>query len=331
MKERILELAAIVAPSGSERGIQDVLLGMVADVADEVRIDALGNGIARHNGQGPHILLAAHADEAGAMVVHIEDNGFLRLVSVGALRPATLVGRHLAFANGVVGVVGAAHDVADQDLGFEHLYVDIGADSRTAAEARVHVGLSGVVLEPVVELADGRLAGRALDNRVGCAIALEVFRTAAGEGRNVTLAFTAQSAVGARGAKTLAYQLQPDLALVIDAVPAGDMPGAARLAIELGKGPAVKIMDQTAIVPIAVKDLLTDSAAAAGIPVQYEVWPEGMTDAGSLQRSVDGVAVGGVSYPARYVGGPSTVIDLADVNACVRLLQAAIRERASRV
>jgi putative aminopeptidase FrvX len=325
MKDLILKLAGYTAPSGSESSVQQALLEEVKDVADEVLVDTLGNGIARKNGKGPHIMLAAHADEAGVMVIHIEDDGFLRVIPVGNVNAWSLVGRHVEFTNGVRGIVGVESKVKVQDISFDDLYVDIGAESLDEAKQKVHIGLSGVAVESVVALDDHKLAGRALDNRVGCAIAIAAFRQAAAEGRNVSLVFTAQQTVGARGAKTAAYRLQPDLAIVIDAAPAGDMPNAPRMDLRLGRGPAVKIMDGTAIVPLKVKDLLIEAAKKAGVEVQYEVWPRGLSDAGAIQLSIDGIPVGGVSYPARYVGGASTMVDVRDAEAAVKVVLEAIR------
>ena len=330
MKELILELAKYVAPSGTEPGIQEALLNHVRAEADEVLVDALGNGIARKNGKGPHVLLAAHADEPGVMVIHIEENGFLRIISIGDLRANTLVGRHVRFTNGVTGVVGVEGKVKVQDVTFDDLYVDIGADSQAQAAARLYIGDAGVCWEPVVALDESRLAGRALDNRVGCAIAIEAFKRLAKDGYRISLAFTAQQVVGARGAKTVAFRLQPDLAIVVDAAPAGDMPKADRVELKIGYGPAVKIMDGTAVVPLDVKDLLIASAQTAGIDIQYEVWPRGQTDAGAIQLSVDGISVGGVSYPARYVGSPSTVIDTRDAERAVAWIIAAVQAKASK-
>ncbi|CAM3928447.1 M42 family peptidase [Alicyclobacillus pomorum] len=325
MKDLILKLAGYVAPSGSESAVQEALLELVKDVADEVYTDALGNGIAKKSGNGPHVALAAHADEAGVMVIHIEDEGFLRVISVGDVKAQALVGRHVKFTNGVTGVVGVESKVKLEDISFDNLYVDIGAENGDVAKSKVYIGLSGVALEPVVDIDEHKLAGRALDNRVGCAIAIEAFRQAAAAGHNVSLVFTSQQTVGARGAKTAAFQLQPDLAIVVDAVPAGDMPQATRMDLKLGAGPAVKIMDGTAIVPLKVKDHLIETAKKEGIDIQYEVWPRGLSDAGSIQLSVDGIPVGGVSYPARYVGNTSTMVDLRDAEAAVRLIVEAIR------
>jgi len=327
MKELVMKLAELAAPSGTESGIQTSLLDLVRGVADEVVVDKLGNGIARKNGKGPHVMLAAHADEVGVMVIHIEDDGFLRIISIGDIKAHTLIGRHVQFTNGTVGVVGVETKVKLQDVSFDHLYVDIAANTRDEARQKVRIGSSAIVVESVVALDDNRLVGRALDNRVGCAIAIESFRQAAAAGFNVSLVFTAQQAVGARGAKTATYRLQPDLAIIIDAAPAGDMPAAARMELKLGAGPAIKIMDGTAIVPLTVKDALIESAAKAGVTVQYEVWPGGFTDAGAVHLSVDGIPVGGVSYPARYVGGPSTMVDLRDADGAVKVIVEAIRQQ----
>jgi putative aminopeptidase FrvX len=327
LKQRILELAAYVAPSGAEGELREQLLSLVSDVADETWVDALGNGIARKRGDGPHVMLAAHADEVGVMVIHIEDEGFLRIISVGPVDAKSLVGRHVQFTNGVTGVIHAEHKVKLEEIGFEHLYIDIAANNRDEAAERAPIGLSGVILEPVVELTPHHLAGRALDNRVGCAVAIEAFRQAAAAGKNVSVVFTAQQTVGARGARPAAFQLRPDLALVVDAAPAGDMPGAKRMDLKLGHGPAIKVMDGTSIIPLDVKRHLEDSAERVGVAVQYEVWPRGLSDAGALQMALDGVPTGGVTYPARYVGGPTNVIDLRDAEAAVKLLVEAIVSR----
>lgn len=320
-----MKLASYTAPSGSESELQHVLLDHVENVADEVTVDALGNAIAKKHGKGPHVVIAAHADEIGVMVIHIGDDGFLRLISIGDVQASRLIGRHIKFTNGVLGVVGVESKVKLQDVAFDHLYVDIGCATKADAEKKISIGIAGVVAEEVVALDEHKLAGRALDNRVGCAIAIEAFRQVASEGFNVSVVFTAQQTVGARGAKTAAFRLEPDLALIVDAAPAGDMPKADRMELKLGAGPAVKIMDGTAIVPLQVKDQLIAAAETAGVAIQYEVWPRGLSDAGSFQLTVDGIHVGGISYPARYVGGPSTVIDLRDAEGAVRLLVQAVR------
>ncbi|EPZ41904.1 M42 family peptidase [Alicyclobacillus acidoterrestris] len=320
MRDLITRLAQEIAPSGSERALMSQWMQDLKEVADETLVDTLGNGIAIKRGEGPHIMLAAHADEPGLMVIDIDADGFLRVIAMGTLEPAALVSRQVEFTNGVRGVIGLEDGVKLADASLNHLYVDIGANSREDAGQRVQIGLGGVVVQPLYELTGNRLAGRALDNRVGCAIAIAAFRELAAAGRHVTLALTTQNAVGGRGARTAAYQINPDLALIIDAAPASDVPSGKATALSLGKGPAIKIMDGTAIVPLAVKDHLIAAAGTLGIDVQYEVWPGGKSDAGAVQLSVDGINIGGVSYPARYVGATQTVVDLADVDNALKLV-----------
>lgn len=320
MKDLIVELASAVAPSGAESNIQEQLLNLVRDESDEAYVDTLGNAIALKHGNGPHVSLVAHMDEIGLMVIHIEDEGFLRVIGVGRAPATEFLGHPIVFTNGVRGVVQASPKVKLADLGYDDLFVDIGATDREEAEGRVFIGLSGVIEAPVQALSERRLAGRALDNRVGCAVAIRAFTALAKAGRHVSVVFTAQQTVGARGAATATAKLQPNLALIIDAAPAGDSPDAARMDLKLGHGPAIKVMDGTAIVPLSVKDHLTTSAKRAGIQTQFEVWPRGLSDAGSVQLSVHGIPIGGVSYPARYVGGTISHVDLQDAEDAVKLL-----------
>ncbi|MCL6515556.1 MAG: peptidase M42 [Alicyclobacillus sp.] len=322
MKARILHWAEVVAPSGSEGQVREALLGAIRAAADTVRVDALGNAIATKAGEGKHVVLVAHADEPGVMAIHADEQGFLRLIAIGDVPAEALVGRMVQFTNGVTGVVGVESRVKPQDVGFEHLFVDVGAASQAEAQRLVPLGTAGVVQSPVVEMGPHRLAGRALDNRAGCAVAAEAFLRLAAMGRKVSVVFTAQQAVGSRGAGTAAYQLEPDLAIVVDAAPAGDMPEAPRMALRLGQGPALKVMDGTAVVPLDVKHHLEESARRAGVEIQYEVWPRGQSDAGAVQLSQAGVKVGGVSYPARR-SGMMQVIDLRDLDAAVRWVVAA--------
>ncbi|MCL6632873.1 MAG: peptidase M42 [Alicyclobacillus herbarius] len=322
LKEQIERLCTYVAPSGAERELQEALLDLVRDIADEVWMDTLGNGIARKHGSGPHVMLTAHADETGVMVIHVDDDGFLRLISIGALEAQELIGRRVEFVGGLTGVVQVETKVDIEHVGFDHLYVDIGAENRDEALQKVKIGLSGVVVDPVVSLTRYRLAGRALDNRVGCAVAASAFRALAANGRNVSVVFTAQGAVGARGARPAAVQLEPDLAFVVDAAPAGDAPGCRRMELKLGQGPAIKVMDGTSIIPLDLKRRMETVAEKNGIPLQYEVWPRGVSEAGSVQLAMAGIPTAGISYPARYVGAVSTVVDLRDAEAAVRLLTA---------
>lgn len=324
VKELILRLATQVAPSGFERPLAETLLHEVRHVADDARIDVLGNAIATKSGYGPHFMIAAHMDEPGVMVIDIDNDGFLRLISIGNLSAAELVGRQVTFVNGLVGLIQSDTDASSGDS-YDHLFVDIGANDATDARTRAYVGLAGAVGGAVQELSPTRLVGRALDNRVGCAIAIQAFCDLAAAGRHVTVVFLAQSEPGARAAQAAAYQIQPDLTIVVDAALASDVPDGKGTALKLGHGPAVKIMDATAIVPADVKTLFQQTAERLGIGYQNEVWAKGKTDAGAIQLTGNGVRIGGLSYPARFVGHCETVIDLEDAHALQQLLVASVQ------
>ncbi|WP_067618544.1 peptidase M42 [Alicyclobacillus acidiphilus] len=318
MKELIFRLAMEIAPSGSERPLAEALIGELATAADEVHIDVLGNAIATKQGYGPHMMLVAHMDEPGVMVIDIDDDGFLRLIPIGNLTASELVGRQVNFVNGTVGLIQSEVDLKSTES-YDHLFVDIGANSREAALEKVYIGLAGAVGAEIQELTETKLVGRALDNRVGCAIVVQAFQELANAGRRVTAVFTAQSEPGARAAQAAAYQVRPDLGIVIDAALASDVPKGKGTSLRIGAGPAIKIMDATTIVPAEVKNLFQLTAERLGIAYQHEVWPKGRTDVGAVQLMGSGVRVGGLSYPARYVGHCETVVDLTDADSVCRL------------
>ncbi|QRF23360.1 M42 family peptidase [Alicyclobacillus sp. TC] len=326
MKNIIKQWSEMVIPAGSEAAHLPSVLATFKDIADSTEIDRLGNGIVRKNGVGPHVALVAHIDEPGIMVNHIEENGFLRFLTIGSLEAKQLIGQHVRFTNQTRGIIGCEMKDANTSLSVDDLYIDLGVDSAEEAYHLAPIGISAVLDVPFAELGEHRLSGRALDNRAGCVAAADAFRQLADEGRQVTLVFSAQSVVGARGAKTAAFALQPDLVLVIDSAPAGDMPKAKRMDLRLGHGPALKIMDGTVITPLRVKNVLQDAAETLGINIQHEVWPGGQSDAGQIHLSQAGLMVGGLSIPTRYTGQLSQVIDVRDVESLVKWAVAAANQ-----
>lgn len=334
MKDLIIRLAEACGPSGDEGQVRALLREAVAPYADEVREDVLGNLIVSKKGNGQdrkHLLLVAHMDEPGLMVNHVEPDGFLRIVPVGGFDgkdAGYLVGRRVVFTNGVRGVVGSAHVKGIGDLSHAALFVDIGATSKEEALSRVGIGDFAALDEQVFEIAPNRLVGKALDNRAGCAAAVEVLKNLGSQKHDVTVVFTVQQGVNARGARTAAYGLQPDFALVLDAVVPGDTPGAGRLEVECGKGVSVKILDRTVVVPPRIKNFLIDQAEAANLPYQLEVHPQGSSEAGAIFVTRDGVPAGVLSIPVRYGTTGSELLDLRDVEATVKTAIGALEQYA---
>ncbi|SIS96422.1 zinc-binding metallopeptidase family protein [Alicyclobacillus vulcanalis] len=320
MRDAVMRWLDYVAPSGSERTLVDALLDSVREAADEVLVDALGSGIARKRGDGPHLMLAAHVDEPGLMVIDIDDRGYLHVVSVGDVKPRECVGRQVVFTNGAVGLVHA-EEPKEGDLDIDALVIDVGARSREEAERLAPIGTAGVLMVQPVSWGESLVTGRAIDNRLGCWAAAEAFRRLSAKGKNVSLAFTAQNVVGARAARAAAFQLEPAYAIVVDAADADDVLHRSPV-VALGKGPVLKVMDRATVVPLEGKRAVEKAADGLGLALQYEVSREAWSDTGAIQLSRGGCVAIGLGYPVRRAGAFAATADLADVDGLIRLLVA---------
>ncbi|MFS8628037.1 MAG: M42 family metallopeptidase [Limnochordales bacterium] len=330
LEQLIRRLAPLYGPSGREEAVRAAVIDLVKPLADEVTVDALGNVIARRRGAGGpaarRVMVAAHMDEIGVIVTHIDDNGFLRFAPVGGVGPATLLGQQVVFDNGVVGAVGIEKVEGPKDIHLDKLFIDIGASSKQEAEKYVRVGSCAAYLRDVAK-AGSRLIGKAMDDRVGCAVAIEALHQLKDDpGPNdVYFVFTVQEEVGLRGARTSAYAVEPDVAIAVDVTATGDTPNGQRLNMKLGGGVAIKVKDRSLITHRGLRELLVQCAEEEGIPYQMEVLPSGGTDAGAIHVTRTGVPSGVLSIPTRYLHTPAEMVDLADVAATADLLTAALR------
>ncbi len=325
MLELIREYVETYGPSGREDKIREVIRQHVEPYVDEVRVDRLGNLIAlkratdKPAGERPlRVMLAAHMDEIGLIVTHIEKEGFLRVAQIGGVFPNVALGQRVVFENGITGVIGADKVDDPKELKLNKLYIDIGAANGDEAEERVRVGDSAVFLQPMSTMGK-RVTAKALDDRVGCVILTRVAQQLSSTPHDVYYVFSAQEEDGAWAARTAAFALEPDLGIACDVTDTGDTPEAPKMAVKLGAGAAIKVKDSSAIMHPAVKDLLADTAEELGIPYQFEVLERGGTDAALIQVSREGVPSGCISIPTRYIHSPSEVVDLGDVQACIDL------------
>jgi endoglucanase len=325
MKELIRKLTETYGPSGAEDRIRAVIRTEVEPLADELRVDALGSLIVRKgSGKGKRIALAAHMDEIGVMVTYVDEKGFARFTRVGGVGPITCVGSRVTFADGTVGVV----DVEEKRTNvskipkFEQLYIDVGATSRD--DCPVDVGDVGVFVRPFVSQGT-RLISKAMDDRIGCAVLIETLRRLKSTSHDLYFVFSVQEEVGVRGARTSAYGIDPDLAIAVDVTTTGDKPESHPMAVELGKGPAIKVQDGGMIAHPEVKDLMVQQAKKAKIPYQLEVLVGGSTDASAMQLTRAGVPAGCISIPCRHVHTPSEMVDERDVENSVKLLLEVLR------
>ena len=324
MKELIKALVEAYGPSGSEEQVRDLIARQVRELADEVRVDALGNLIAtvRGTGGGRRIMLAAHMDEIGVVVSHVDEKGFLRFGPVGGVRPQTLVGGRVRFAGGLGGAIGAEQKGVDDLPRLDQLFIDVGARSRETVPVRV--GGAACFDRPFLDLGE-RLGAKAFDDRIGCAVLVQAMKDLQQTPHELHFVFTVQEEVGLRGAQTSAYGVDAELGIAVDVTATGDTPEARTMAVSLGAGPAIKVKDRGMLTHPGVRRWMVETARQAGLPHQLEVLEMGTTDGMAMQTSRAGVPVGVLSVPTRYLHTPSEMVDYQDVLNSVRLLVELLR------
>lgn len=321
MDELIKQMVETYGPSGEEMDVSKLVEGLVGDSVDRTFNDNMGNLFALREGPAPLLMIAAHMDEIGVIVTHIDDNGFLRLAPVGGVAPHLLVGQRIRFRNGTVGAVYHEKLKGLKELEWAKVYLDIGVKDRASAREKLQVGDLAVLHQPFLSLG-GRYLGKAMDDRIGCAVLVETARRLPQTlPQGVCFVFSVQEEVGLRGAATAAYRLNPGYGLAVDVTRVGDTPRAPLMDVSLGKGPAIKVKDSSVISHPLVRQFMVDTAEANKIPYQLEVLERGGTDAGAINISRDGVASGALSIPCRYLHTPSEMVDAGDVNYAVELLE----------
>jgi putative aminopeptidase FrvX len=330
VKALIRKLTEAYGPSGREAELRQIVRAEIKGECDYITEDALGNliGVVKAKAKsGRRIMLAAHMDEIGLIVSHIDEHGFARVAPIGGVYPLNCVGSRVRFASGRAGVIG--HEEREDDKrvpALDHLFVDVGAADRESCPVRV--GEMAVFDRPFVE-AGNRLIAKAMDDRIGVAILIETMHRLKRTLHEIQFVFTVQEEVGLRGARTSAFHLDPEIAVSIDVTLTGDTPRCPPMAVALGKGPAVKVRDSGMISDPRVVEWMTGAAAAQRIPCQLEVLERGTTDAAMIQVSRAGVPAGCLSVPCRYVHSPSEMVDMGDVDYSVKLLLAMLQGQVS--
>ncbi|CAN5473689.1 M42 family metallopeptidase [soil metagenome] len=339
--EVVEQLSNAFGPSGFEDEVTGIIRGLVEPFVDDVRLDALGNLLVTRSGNSDRtIMLDAHMDEIGFMISYIEDNGFLRFSAIGGWDARIIPSHRMTIQsdNGsdIHGVVGTLppHLLSAEDRSKPHkiedLFLDIGAaNADEVSELGIRIGSPAVIHYPFQQLQGDMVTGKALDDRGGCAVLIATLAALADETPEMTVvgAFTVREEVGLIGAGTAAFQIQPDLALVLEATIGADMPGVSkqRQVTRLGGGPAITVADGSQIVKPELVKFLTDTADELEIPWHYKLPPFGGTDGGSIQRSRGGVRSASVSIPCRYIHSPFSVMRMSDFEHTVELTTAFAR------
>ena len=314
MIELIKKLTEAWGPSGYEHHIRALIQAEVANLADEIITDPLGNLICRVGKGGSKVMVSAHMDEIGIMATFTEPHsGFLRFDQIGGLNKHNLRGNRVKFEDGTIGVVG----MQGTGEALTDFYVDVdGGDDIT----RVPQG-SPAGFWRELDVRGNRLVNKAMDDRIGCVVAIEAMRRLNKKSPNeVYFVFSVQEEVGLRGAKTAATRVNPDVGIALDVTATGDEAHARKMAVALGKGAAIKIHDPGLVVPPSVINWMVGRAEADNIPYQRELLSGGTTDASAIQVAGWGVPSGCISIPCRYIHTVSETVDLRDVQACVDLL-----------
>jgi endoglucanase len=319
------ELLFAHGPSGHEQLAFDVVRNAVIDVA-EVSSDTVGNLVARRRGEGPLLALVAHLDVIGLAVAHVTEDGLVAVHRLGSWRANVAYGQRVLIRTkdgDVVGVI-ARRTKDDEKVEWGQLFVDVGGGDGETVRGLVAPGDPIVVLAQPLELAGGRVASRSLDNRAGVFVALEALRRL--DGANVAVVAAAQEELGAQGAQAAMHALRPDVAIVLDVTYATDVPaddpstGGHHV---LGGGAA--IFRGPAVHP-HVFELLRAAAEEEGIEHTVEVGAKTYSDADVTFASRDGIPTGLVSIPLRHMHSPIEIVDLGDLEACIRLLVAFARK-----
>lgn len=335
MNEHLLrELTQANGIASCEDQVRDIVCREMRPLVDDLRIDTMGNVVGHINGSGgPRVALAAHMDEIGFLVRHIDDNGFLRLQPVGGFDPRTLVCQRVTVQtqNGeaLVGVlqpgtkpIHLLRGETPKELKLDDLFVDLGMAADRVREL-VQPGDMVTTRREFENLGDTVIT-KALDDRAGVYVMLEAVRRAGRVNAEVYPIATVQEEVGCRGAMTSAFAVHPEIAIALDTTIAADIPGVpGELAVtRLGEGVAIKVYDSSQLPNRKLIAHLRSLAEEHSIPFQMELLPAGGTDASSFQRAQDGVFTCTISIPSRYVHTVNEMVSVKDLDAAVDLLAA---------
>lgn len=328
-------------PSGREKAVRALIKTEIEGLVDRLEVDALGNLIAFKAGAGPEprlkLMVSAHMDEIGFMVLHIEKSGMLRFGRVGGLDSRMLLAKRVVVGDDKVpGIIGVApphlttSEQRERVLDVEDLAIDLGAEDDKGAGAKVKVGDYGIFATRFTVLSEDpawpTVRGKAFDDRAGCTALIGLLA----ERYPVDLyaVFTVQEEVGLRGARVAGYRVAPHAAIALEGTVCDDTPKAPDEDVSpvtrLGAGPAVTLMDRSMVSHPGMVRLLQDAAAADGIALQYKQPALGGTDSGAIHLTRAGVPAVTVAVPCRYIHSPASILNLNDLTSTVKLVAAAL-------
>lgn len=327
---------------GNEREPRNVMRKYIEPYSDTITTDNLGSLIAEKKGveHGPKIMLAGHLDEIGFMVTNIDDNGFLSFQTVGGWWEQVMLAQRVTVMTkegNIPGVIGSkpphilSPEARKKPVDKKDMFIDIGATSRKEAEEfGVRPGDSVVpVCDFTVMKNEKLLMAKAWDNRIGCAIAIDVLRQLKDEQHpNIVYGVgTVQEEVGLRGAKTATHLIQPDIGFAVDVGIAGDTPGVTtkEALAKIGKGPQIIMYDASMVSHKGLRDFVTEVADEEKIPYQMDFVPGGGTDSGSIHVTANGVPSLSITVATRYIHTHAAILHRDDFENAVKLIVEVIK------
>lgn len=331
MDELLEKLSYARGVAGQEDEVRAILREALAEHVDELTVDSIGNLIARKQGsdtdRNHRVMLAAHMDEVGGIVMRANSDGTLKFRSVGGLDPRILPGKRVRIgkdeAPGVIMRVPHAARSGRRVLPISELQIDTGG-------AKGFEPGDMITFESDYEKFGGLLKGKSFDDRVGCYMLVELLK-----GRypcELVGVFTVQEEIGLRGAGVAAYAVDPDVAVALEGTVADDLPRQKDISptTELGMGPAISVMDRSAHADRRLVRILADTAEAHDIPWQFKQPGVGGTDVGTIHLARGGVPAVAVAVPCRYIHTPAALMDPADVENTIRLMSTALSDQLGR-
>lgn len=315
----IRKLLNIMGVSGYETNIREYIIQSICKFTDEVEVDSIGNVIARIRGTGENkkksVVISAHIDEIGIQVKSIRYDGKIKFRALGSLKVKNLIMRKIAFKNGVVGIVTCNADISNigpRDV--EALEIDCCFTNRSQAEKMITIGEVGTFHTEYFENKDF-IISKAIDNRVGCWILLNLIKNLKKQKHDITFIFTVQEEVGFKGIKVAIKNIRPDIAIVVDTVSIENIEG-----LDLGDGVAIKISDSLTICNEELVERLKKLAKDYNINTQLEVTDNGGTELSVIDESHNGVKAVGLSIPIKYGHSANSIVNKNDILGCAKLL-----------
>ncbi|MGC8721682.1 MAG: M42 family metallopeptidase [Caldisericaceae bacterium] len=325
----IQRLSNAVGVSGDEREVSNILREEIKGYVESLSVDSLGNLIALKglDKPGPKVLINAHMDEVGFVVVRIDEKGFLYFKAVGGVDARLFFGKRVIISeNKVPGVIGAKaihlqnKEEVKQSVPVDSLYIDIGAADQKEAEKLVPLGSLGTFDTQFEKIAEGKYTGKAFDDRLGCAIVAELLR------ENfkfpIIALFSSQEEIGLRGAGVGAYKYTPDISVTIEGTISADLPEVKEhlKCSKLGEGPVVTVKDKAVITDNELRTKLLAVAKQKNIAYQFKQVIAGGTDSARIQLTKGGVKVLVVAVPVRYIHSPVALFYESDYENTKKLV-----------